>query len=327
MGPADALSQRDHLDTTEDNANTPILPDPMVINTLDLTLARHIKSSSASDPFVLKALATLDEGSPLFTCTSLSDWSFDNGHLYFRNRMFVPPSAHSALLHSIHSSPSSGHMGVFHIKAILEQDFWWLGLSTFIKHFVAGCPVCQQNKANTHPVVPPLLLIKSAVSLPFRQLSVDLITDLPPSVGFDSVMVVVDHGLTKGVILTPCLKTIDVAGVAQLFFDFIFKHFGLHDTIISDCGPQFASAFTKALARLLRYDVRLSTAYHPQTNRQTEQTNQELETYLRIFCTNNPTKWVQFLPSAEFHHNSTPHTVSNKTVPMLHTFGMIGEYW
>ena len=101
MGPTDSLSQRDHLDTTGDNADTPILPDPMVINSLDLTLACHIKSSSASDPFVLKALAALDEGSPLFTWASLSDWSFDNGRLYFRNRMFVPPSARSALLHSI----------------------------------------------------------------------------------------------------------------------------------------------------------------------------------------------------------------------------------
>ena len=112
MGPADALSWRDHLDTTADNADTPILPDPMVINSLDLTLAHHIKSSSTSDPFVLKALAVLDEGSPLFTRASLSDWSFDNGHLYFRNRMFVSPLACSALLHSIHSSPFSGHMGV-----------------------------------------------------------------------------------------------------------------------------------------------------------------------------------------------------------------------
>ena len=154
------------------NANTPILPDPMVINSLDLTLAHHIKSSSASDPCVHKALATLDKGSPLFTRASLSDWSFDNGHLYFRNHMFVPPSARSTLLHSIHSSPFSGHMRVFHTKAILEQDFWWPGLSTFVKHFVASCPVCQQNKANMHPVVPPLLLIQSTVSLPFKQLSI-----------------------------------------------------------------------------------------------------------------------------------------------------------
>ena len=127
-------------------------------------------------------------------------------------------------------------------------------------------------------------------------------------------MVVVDHGLTKGVILAPCHKTIDAAGIAQLFFDFVFKRFGLHDTRISDRGPQFASAFAKELACLLNYDIQLSTAYHPQTDGQTERTNQELETYLCIFCTNNPTKWVQFLSSAEFHHNSTPHS-STKTSP------------
>ena len=57
MGPTDALSWKDHLDTTGDNADTPILPDPLVINSLDFTLTRHIKTSSASDPFVLKALA------------------------------------------------------------------------------------------------------------------------------------------------------------------------------------------------------------------------------------------------------------------------------
>ena len=77
-------------------------------------------------------------------------------------------------------------------------------------------------------------------------------------------MVVVDHGLTKGIILAPCSKTMDANGIAQLFFDHVFKRFGLHDTLISDRGPQFASAFAKELARILKYDVRLSTAYHSQ---------------------------------------------------------------
>ena len=195
----------------------------MVINALDLSLSHHIQSSSTSDPFVLKALTALGEGSPLLTRATLSDWSFDNGHLYFCKQLYVPPSARSALLHSIHTSPLLGHMGVFHTKSILECDFWWPGLSTFVKHFVADCIVCQQNKVNTHPTVPPLCPISSTISLPFKQLSVDLITNLPVSSRFDSVMVMVDHGLTKGVILAPCSKTIDAAGIAQLFFDFVFK--------------------------------------------------------------------------------------------------------
>ena len=78
------------------------------------------------------------------------------------------------------------------------------------------------------------------------------------------LMVVVNHGLTKGVILISCSKTIDAAGVAKLFLHHVFKWFRLHDSLISNRGPQFASAFARELAQLLQYDVKLSTTYHPQ---------------------------------------------------------------
>jgi hypothetical protein len=314
MAPADALSRRDHVDTSLDNADTSIVPSPAIINALDLSLIRHIQSSSESDPLVLRAIQNLSQETPLFPRSAFADWTFTNGNLYYKHRLYVPPSARSQILHSIHSSPLSGHLGRFRTKAIVERDFWWPGLSTFVTSFVTGCAVCQQNKVRTHPVTPPLSPIKSTTTLPFKQLSVDLITDLPLSAGHDSLMVVVDHGLTKGVILVPCSKTIDANGIAQLFFEFVFKRFGLHDTLISDRGPQFASAFARELARILCYDVRLSTAYHPQTDGQTERANQEVETYLRIFCANNPHNWSKFLTSAEFVHNSVPHS-STKVSP------------
>ena len=75
-----------------------------------------------------------------------------------------------------------------------------------------------------------------------------MITDLLLSSGFDSVLVVVDHGLTKGVIFIPCHKAIDAAGITALFFKHVFTRFGLHNKVISDRGPQFASAFVKELA-------------------------------------------------------------------------------
>ena len=112
--------------------------------------------------------------------------------------MFVPPSSHLALLHAIHSSSLSGHMDILHSKAVLECDYWWPSLSSFVKHFVDGCAICQQNKVNTHSTSPPLHPIPSSTFLPFCQLSVDLIMDLPPSSNFDSILVVVDHGLMKG---------------------------------------------------------------------------------------------------------------------------------
>ena len=118
--------------------------------------------------------------------------------------------------------------------------------------------------------MPALSPLSSNCSRPFQQLSVDLITGLPPSAGFDSLLVVVDHGLSKGVILTPCNKTIDAKGVTELFFKHVFLCFGLHDALISDRGPQFTSAFTTELVRILGYDLKLSTAYHPQTDGETE---------------------------------------------------------
>ena len=126
-------------------------------------------------------------------------------------------------------------------------------------------------------------------------------------------MVVVDHGLTKGVIYCPCTKNIDAAGVTKLFLSNVFLWFGLHSKVISDRGPQFASAFAQELARLLQYDVALSTAYHPQTDGETERVNQELETYLRLFSANKPEEWSNLLPMAEFAHNSATHSITQKT--------------
>jgi hypothetical protein len=223
MAPADALSRRDYIDTSLDNADTSIIPSPAIINALDLSLIRHIKSSSASDPLVLRAIQNLSQEIPLFPRSMLIDWTFENSNLYYKHCLYVPPSARSSLLHSIHSSPLSGHLGRFRTKTIVERDFWWPGLSTFVNSFVAGCAICQQNKVRTHPVTPSLNPIKSTTTLPFKQLSVDLVTDLPFSNSYDSLMVVVNHGLTKGVILVPCSKTIDANGIAQLFFKFMFK--------------------------------------------------------------------------------------------------------
>ena len=194
-------------------------------------------------------------------------------------------------------------------------------MTTYVQKYVAGYAICQANKVNIHPTVPALLPLNSDYTCLFQQVLVDLITDLPPSGSYDSVMVVVDHGLMKGVILCLCNKNIDAAGVAKLFFLHVFHYYSLHDKCISDQGPQFASAFARELAHLLKYDLKLSSAYHPQTDGETERVNQELETYLHIFCNGHPEKWADLLPMAEFSHNSAIHSTTNKL-----PFSLILEY-
>jgi hypothetical protein len=180
-------------------------------------------------------------------------------------------------------------------------------MATMTKQFVDGCAICQQMKTNTHPTAAPLMLIKSHAHRPFQQVTMDFITDLLISNGFDSIFIMVDQGLSKGVILCPCNKTINAEGTIKLYIDNVFIQFGLPETIISDRGPQFTSNIFNGILDAIGVKHRMSTAYHPQTDRQTERYNQELEAYLRIYCAYKPDDWSNKLSLAQFAHNARLH--------------------
>ena len=95
-------------------------------------------------------------------------------------------------------------------------------MAQFIKKYLEGCSICQQNKTNTHPTTPPIAPILSNETLPFKQISYNLITGLPESNGFDALLVMVDHGLSKGVILCPTKSKITTPGVASIIFQKLF---------------------------------------------------------------------------------------------------------
>jgi hypothetical protein len=136
----------------------------------------------------------------------------------------------------------------------------------------------------------------------------DLITDLPLVEGYNFILVVVDQGLSKGVILCPCAKTITWEGTATLLCDNLFKRFGLPDEIISDRDPIFtAHAFQEQL-KLLNIKLNLTTAYHPQSDGATERINQEIKVYFSIYCTSHPEDWLHLLSTLEFTHNNRRHT-------------------
>jgi hypothetical protein len=135
----------------------------------------------------------------------------------------------------------------------------------------------------------------------------DLITDLPPVKGYDSILVMVDRGLSKGVILCPCAKTITWEGTATLLCDNLFKRFGLPDKIISDRDPRFAAHASQELLKLLNIKSNLTTAYHPQSDGATERVNQEIEAYLSIYCRSHPEDWLHSLSTLEFTHNNRRH--------------------
>jgi transposase InsO family protein len=131
----------------------------------------------------------------------------------------------------------------------------------------------------------------------------DFITKLPISGGYDSIMVVIDL-LSKVTHFIPCKETYTAEQLARLFRANIFKLHGMPEKIISDRGPTFVSEFWRKLMHSLRITPGFSTAYHPQTDGQTERMNQVLEDYLRHFCSYYQNNWVTILDIAEFSINN-----------------------
>ena len=204
-----------------------------------------------------------------------------------------------------HDHETAGHPGELETYNSAKMHFWWPGMHTFVKRYVQGCGICQQFKINrnlSHPIYYPIEGSKTIQ--PFAQCSMDMITDLPLSNRYNSILAMVDHGLKKGVILILCNQSLTADQCAKLLLDNVYKQFGLMDKIISDRGPQFAAKSFKELLKLLQMKLALSTAYHPQSDGATKCVNQEIETYISIFCTNNPEEWSNMLTTMEFTHKN-----------------------
>ena len=124
---------------------------------------------------------------------------------------------------SFHDHETAGHPGEIGTYNAV-QHYWWPGLRTFVKDYVSGCGTCQQFKIDRSPVKPTYIPTEGVKSTrPFANCSMDLITDLPPVDGYDSILVMVDQGLSKGVILIPCSKTLTSEETAQLLLENLYK--------------------------------------------------------------------------------------------------------
>jgi hypothetical protein len=220
-------------------------------------------------------------------------------------------TAQRAIISARHDSPSAGHFGVAKTMHNIQRDFSWAGMKKMVKHHIKTCIVCQQNKASRHK---PYGLLQPLPVPDSRWVSVtmDFIVKLPKSQGHDSILVVVDRA-TKMAHFVPCSESITSRETAELFINNVFKLHGLPQQVISDRGPQFRSQFWKQLLEILEIKVSLSTAYHPETDGQTERVNQVLEQYLRCFISYEQNNWVQFLPLAEFAYNNSFHQSTGTT--------------
>ena len=171
-----------------------------------------------------------------------------------------------------------------------------------IEAYVRSCPVCQSMNPD-HRKKSGLLQPIPIPARKWEQVTTDLVTDLPVSDGHIAIAVFVDR-LSKMVHFTPCTKEITAAQYAQLFVDNVFRLHGAPEVLISDRDPRFTSKFWKEFFRILGTDLRLSTAFHPQTDGQSEVTIRVLENFLRPYVELHPHQWSKQLSLAEFATNN-----------------------
>ena len=319
-GKPDVLTRRaDHEQGEGDNQGQTLLPpkffnikatEGLVLHTEDDKLLERIKNSKARDETVIKAFRELKGSSGMLRN---NDWQEEDGLVTLNGKVYVPKDLQLRhdIVHLHHDTPTAGHPGRWKTLELVSRNYWWPGISHYVSQYVKGCDKC--NRTKTYPLAPAGRLKPN--SIPERRWQVvttDLIVGLPESHGFNSIWVAVDR-LSKRIHIAPTTAEVDSVGIARLFRDHVWRNHGLPDQIISDRGAQFVSGFTRELNRLLGIQTSLSTAFHPQTDGQTERVNQEIEQYLRVFINQRQDDWTEWLPLAEFAYNNRIHASTRRT--------------
>lgn len=254
---------------------------------------------------------------------SLADCKTEGGRLFMKGKLWVPDDSHLHLniILQHHDLPAAGHPGREKTYEMLQRNYYWPGMATHVKQYVKNCHGCKRSKAFRNAYAGGLQQLQVPQQA-WKDISVDFVVELPKSrldnLECTNIMVVTDR-LTKQrhYIAT---DSIDAITTAKLFYRHIFKLHGLPDTITSDRGTQFISVLWKRLCERLGIIRQLSSAFHPETDGQSENSNQIMEQYLRAYCNYLQTDWAEWLPAAEFAANN--HTSETTQVtPFFATYG------
>ena len=233
--------------------------------------------------------------------------------LHGEARLCIPQKCDQAILtilHDFHESDAAGHPGIQKCYAAIRKHFYWNRMYKQIEEYVRSCSVCQKNK----PTVAPQQAIQP-LDVPLRRMSevtMDFVSGLPTSEGFDQITVVVDR-LTKKVLLYGSRKDDTAVQAAASFLNNFVSEYGLPDKIISDRDVKFTANFWRELTARLGIRLGMSTAFHPQTDGQTERTNRVLIEMLRTMGVAYHDNWMRKLKLVQFNINNSISTATGFT--------------
>ncbi|GJP63604.1 hypothetical protein CLOP_g20677 [Closterium sp. NIES-67] len=241
-------------------------------------------------------------------------WDSDIAYRKGSTKIWVPnyPPLRQLLLEEYHDVLYAGHFGSNKTLTGIAKHYYWPHMADDVQKFVTSCDTCQRMKSSKQKKA-GLLQPLPVPEQPWHVVSLDFITGLPPtSSGHDAILVVIDKFSKMGHFI-PTHTTARTEETAQLFVRHIISQHGIPTTLISDRDPKFTSKFWKELMSLLGTKLAMSSAYHPQTDGQTERLNQIVEQLLRAACKDDISKWDLHLPVLEFAYNNATHAATGQT--------------
>lgn len=222
-----------------------------------------------------------------------------------------------SILEEMHDIPISGHVGVVKTIARLASSYYWPGMSRDATRHVLACLPCQQNKGATQK--PPGLLKPLPIAQKGELITLDFIGPLPRSRHqMDSILVVVDK-MTKRVYYEACRSTITAKQTAAIVFRRVIREQGFPKAIVSDRDSRFTSVVWRELWSACGTKLALATAYHQQSDGQSERQVRTLEEGLRAFVNAAGTNWDERLPHIELAHNTAKHASTGFAPLQLHS--------
>ncbi|GJZ15241.1 putative nucleotidyltransferase, ribonuclease H [Tanacetum coccineum] len=297
---ADALSRRSRL---------------LVTMHVDVPGLDVIRDMVAVDPYFSIVLLGVQAGEK-------PDFFLHNGFLFKGNQLCIPDS--SLRLQIIKELHGEGHVGRDRTLQLVQASYFWPTMRKEVDRYVKRCRVCQVSKGTATnaglymPLPVPLQ--------PWVDISMDFVLGLPRTQrGNDSIFVVVDR-FSKMVHFIPCKKTTDAVNVAQLFFRDVYRLHGLPSSIVSDRDTRFLSHFWRSLWKMVNTQLNFSSAYHPQTDGQTEVVNRSLGNLLRCLVGDHVKAWDQKLCQAEFAHNHAVNRSTGFSPFQVHLFSALNHW-
>ncbi|QRW25688.1 Retrotransposable element Tf2 protein [Rhizoctonia solani] len=247
----------------------------------------------------------------------VTDWELREGLLWHQGRIFVPKdnTIRNLIMESRHDALAAGHPGQARTLELVSRSYYWPSMKKFVNSYVSHCKTCIQSKP-TNQVPVGLLKPLQIPERPWEDIAYNMIVGLPSSEGFDAILTVIDC-FSKMVHFIPTQSTALAIDIANLFVTYVWKLHGLPRSIVSDRGPTFNA----------KLDIKptYSTAYHPQTDGQTEQIQQEAKIFICMFGNHRQSDWVSLLPLAKFALNNLKQTSTGKS-PFQICYGLNPQF-